>query len=928
MKTKHLLMGALAFPFMFAACTNDDFETSSMNNQTVEGDMIELPENFTFTGAKVDNGVDTRAGYDQGSDGLWYMGWYPVRTDGSAIDLAYLQDQNNWDKIGLAWLNVTNDGKVYTNYELSHYGWLNSGATGAITDPCNDNVLTNGVWFNGTSFSRWNASTETVVDEDGFEASGNYAFEETNFTAAGVDANRGMFRTTLSTIFGGEYLVYYPFNSELKDIDYLTAVMGKEFTNTQSSGTSVEQDYQSWIGPHAFMFGKTNVVGGTQASDFTLGQLSGMIAVNVKGVNGAALSNLSTVVLYAPEGGFYTSVKLDATKIQNGATDAAQGKNLYVAGAQGNEITKTLISHAFQASGVSTDATYGETFGFPALPVELNGVRILVYDKDGNTSEAVVQYGMDNGVLTVNPGQWTNIAVVTTQPTSDQMYAYDETSFKQALAKANSVSTPVTIHLLGTVELTGVLTIPGNVKVAAETEADKLVLTSGEGSRTVVLAQDGAEFDCDVDIQGEGCCQLYPAELRMNGDLAVNRTITNEGGKIQFGFNATTVRKVTSEINGTINNLVDLNDETNIGDIDINAYTTVQLNGTLTNNGTIDIATAGTGLQNDDAALNVFGTLINNNEVTLQGNLSTGSNGTFANNDIFTVKVSAQITGKGVTEQADNAQYICEVNSVVRYNDAINNNPMTAAHRTTLVRFIEGSNYTYVLEPNIDNGQIVNVDGDVINFESKIPADQVLQLQNEVEGAEPVATTIGNLTIVNGGFELEHAALTMANFEINHEEAIGRWTRIEQKLNVTGNVNITNFNRTAGATNLEFQQGVIVGGNMTIANTNGDDVMFAEGTLNAITGNLNVNKTNVIFGKSTENNVGGNIDVDADGKMEFQLNSLTAITNWFYNDGKVNIAPATSSSGSDVAARVTCAGFDHQGDENYWTNGSFPIIRR
>lgn len=923
MKTK-ILLGALVFPLVFTACTNDEFEVNNAGQQQgLEGDMIELPEGFALIGTKGEN-ADTRGGLLNNR-----MSWYPtLKNDAGSDDVITAADlvlEENWDQIGLAWLNTTPGSQVYSNYKFSNYGWLESDADQTEFDPCEDNILDNGVWFNGTNFVKHdgNGNESVVAAFDGLNS--DFVFAQTNFDNAGVAANKGVFHTSLGTIFGGEYLVYYPFNENLINYGYLQATSPTEFHNLL--GNNGTQDYRTGLANYCFLVGRTSIEGGTQAANFTLGQLSGLIRVDLNNSPySSTIEDITTVILYANEGAFYTAIDLDASKITTDPSSVfTQGTALYV-NPETATTSKLLTSYAYDTTDgldISSGATL--SFGFAALPTTINSYTVVVQDKAGNSYAQRF-----NTPLTIPAYAAAIVDVDMEAPSANNMYAYNEASFKQALTKARSVSTPVTIHLLGTVELTGVETIPGNVTVAAETDADKLVLTSGE-SRSVVLAvQDGAVFDCDVDIQGEGCCGLWPAELRMNGDLAADRTITNEGGKIHFGFrsSASNTTKMTSVINGTINNLVDPNDETNIGDIDINAYTTVRLNGTLTNNGTIDIATAGTGHQNDDAALNVFGTLTNNNEVTLQGNLSTGSNGTFTNNDIFTVKVSAQITGKGVTEQADNAQYICEVNSVVRYNDAINNDPMTAAHRTTLVRFIEGSNYKYVLEPNNDNGQIVNVDGDVINFESKIPAGEVLQLQNEVEGAEPVATTIGNLTIVNGGFELEHAALTMANFEINHEEAISRWTRIEQKLNVTGNVNITNFNRTAGATNLEFQQGVTVGGNMTIANTNGDDVIFAEGTLNAITGNLNVNKTNVIFGKSTENNVGGNIDVDADGEMEFQLNSLTAITNWFYNDGKVNIAPATSSSGSDVAARVTCAGFDHQGDENYWTNGSFPIIRR
>ena len=966
-------MGALAFPLMFAACTNDDFEMSSVNQQTVEGDMIELPENFTFTGTKAESDANTRAGYDQHGN-TWYVGWYPVKADGTEIDLTYLQDPANWDKIGLAWLNVTNDGKVYTNYELTHYGWLNSGATGVDNDnPCYDYAVENGVWFDGTGFKRWEASSETTgseVVETGFNSGTNFAFETSNFTAAKVDANRGMFRTSLNTIFGGNYLVYYPFNPGLKDIDYLTAVMGKEFTNTASTGVKVDQDYQSWIGPHAFMFGRTSIDGGTQASDFSLGQLSGMVAVQVNGKKddktGAytQLKNISTVVLYAPEGGFYTSVKLDATKIQNGAADAALGQALYVA--ESGVTTKTLISHAFKAKGVTTNdgtGSYGEAFGFPVLPVTLEGVRVLVYDNEGNTSEGVITAGLTNGAdgaLEVKPNTWTNLVVEATQPNANNMYAYDEASFKQALTKAKNVTSKVTIHLLGTVELTGIETIPANVTVQAESDEDKLVMTTGSSSlKTVLLVQQGATLDCDLDIEGEGCCQGWPAELRMNGNLAADRTIKNQGGKIQFGFKSQdNDTKLTSVIDGTIENNVDPADETNIGSIVINKRTTVQVNGTLTNNGTIEVATAGTGNLNDDAALNIGGTLTNENEITVQGNLSTLSTGTFANNDIFTVKVSAQITGKGVTTQAENAQYICEVNSVTRYNDAINNDKMTAAHRTTLVRFIHSDKvtnpyttpYPYVLKPNDSEGKIVNVDGRTIDFEVDLNTDEVFQLQHALnDNQEPIATTIGDLTIVNGGFEMEHAALTVANFEINHAEPVQRWTRIEEKLHVTGDVNITNFHRTGGEANLEFEKGVAIGGDMTVANTNGDNIIFAATTENNISGNLKIDKaatvsfgantvnsigatltvdnSTVTFGDASQNTIGVDIDVNATGKMTFDVNSITAIINWFHNDGQVEFLPATGLDDTDVAARVTCTGYDHEQDPSYWTNGSYPVIR-
>ena len=548
MRTKHLLMGALVFPIAFAACTNDEFETLNPGQQTVEGDMIELPTNFSLVGAKAEE-ASTRAGFDQyyENDKKYYVGWLPVAPAGGTLDANALLNEENWDKIGLAWLG-NNDGYVYTNYKLYHYGWLNNGATTAEFDKCNDYVLENGVWFNGQTmnqFYRWTGTTTEGVSNFWNSSSSVYEFTKENFKAAKVDANRGLFRTNLSTIFGGDYLVYYPFNPDLKDKGYLAAVSPKEFTNVEDKEEAGKQDYQTWMGPHFFQVGKATIKGGTQASDFTLGQLSGKIAVNIAGVDEAnessEIKNISTVVLYAKKGEFYTSVELDASKI-NASTDASKGSQLYVAGAN-NATTNTLISKAYDAeNGITIKKDGTQTFGFVALPTKIEDVLILVQDKDGNTSVATVTNDGWNGSFEVTPNTWTGITATIQAPTSNVLYAYDEASFTTALAKATEVAksnNEVTINLLGTVELTNTsksYDIPAYVTVKSMTDADKLVVTRQKGQKNVTLwVKKNATLDCDVDIQGEGCCGMAPAKMWMNGTLKADRTINNYGSEIIFG---------------------------------------------------------------------------------------------------------------------------------------------------------------------------------------------------------------------------------------------------------------------------------------------------------------------------------------------------------------------------------------------------------
>lgn len=905
---KKYLLGALALPLAFAACTNDDFESINNNeSQALNGETIELPENFALVGAK--QNADTRAGLIGGA-----VGWFPVA---QTLDAQTILDEKNWDHIGLAWAGTSNDGQVYTNYDFTHYGWLNNGETEPDYDKCNNNVLTNGVWFTGDA-----TQTSQFKNVDGnvtaFWNSTNYKFDESTFNTAGVGANRGLFRTSFGTIFGGNYLVYYPYNPDLKDIDYLKAISPIKFQRVDATTCTINTGYTGdnlkAIAPDLFMVGRTRIDGGTQAAEFSLAQLSGMILVDVENKSGYDIDNIASVALYAKKGGFYTSVSLDANKIATNNDVVAKGEALYVEDGKA-EKTATLISTAVDPS---TGFTLGNNkytrFTFAALPTTIDEYIVIVQDKDGNSC------AIPGTNLIVEPFKWSKVTVTLNKALSSaELYAYDEASFATALTKANAyVATPgntSVINLLGAVELTNNYNIKANVTVKAMTANDKLIITRQKGSSVTLSAFIGSTLDCDVDIQGVGCCSLNPGLLNMNGNLAANRTINNFGSKIVFGKGATSVNKVTSIINGTINNTIDKEDEAETpSSIVIEKYTTVSLYGTLNNEegNSLTVETAGTGQTGDDGTLNIYanGKMLNNGDMTIYGNVATQNGGAFENYATVTVKVSAQITGKGVTVQAEDAAYICEVNSEVRYNDAINNRE-DAIHPTTLVRFIDvnpANDVVYTLVPNTTDGKITNKNGRPIDFESAILAGKQLTLNGKLDadGVTTIPTTIGKLTIVNGGLTMNHADLTMGALEINHKETVNRWTNFQEVVKVTGDVDITNFNPgTAGDNLLSFEKGVEIGGNLTVDNTNSNNVEFAKGTTSTINGNVTV-KTN--------------------GKMKFEANSVTTIygDDGFDNNGQVDITPQTKVNGTDVAARVICKKFTNFGDTNKWLNGSYP----
>lgn len=901
MKAKYVI-SALVLPLMIVACTNEEFITDN-GNQTLDGNKIELSKNFTLVGKKTEGTLSTRSAMLPWG-GSNVLAWVP-----SAADETEILDNSKWDQIGLAWLNETPGDKVYTNYRFQHYGWLNEDETAVELDKCNENKILNGVYFTGETtqadqFKKWDGSAETQVANF---YSGGYTFTEPNFTAAGVNPANGLFKTDNSTIFSGNYIVYYPFNSDLKDIGYLTAKSKKEFTNKStaavSEGTPYSGDYMSLLAPELFMCGRTSITGGMQASDFNMGTVSGMIAVKVLNTSGAAINDINSVVLYAQGNGFITSAQLDASKIVS-RESAQLGSELYVAGA-GQEMSNTLISTASAVVSLNNDQY--AVFGFAALPATATKVVAVVQDNTGKTFATHVSD------ITIAPNQWTSIVVNVDEALSDKtLYAYDQTSLANAITLAGSATedAPATINVLGKVEVTANATIPGYTTITGAAEGDMLIVANNKAvGITLSTTNPTSIIDCDVEVQGVGCCGYNPGKLVMNGTLNADKTISNYGS-IEFGDGVSVLNPI---VKGTIKNLIDSNDESNTAStIIVKKNAKVDLYGEISVAAltSLTVVTAGTGTSGEDGALDIYstGNLVNNGNVIIEGNV--GTQGTFENNATVTEKVSAQITGKGVTAQAENAQYICEVNSDVRYKAAINNNPITGIRPTTLVRFVDTNtpaDQTYVLEPNSGNA-IKNVKGNIINFESKLAANKKLTLDGKAKAnptTEDIETTIGNLTLVGGGLDIAHKALSVNNLEVNHISTASADVTITEKTTVNGDMNIVDFNGTAEG--IKIAKGIDVKGNIVVTETNAQNIIFAEGTTSTID---------------------GNVTVLANGKMKFEKNSVSTIkgTDGFANDGVVDITPQTAVAGGDVAALVICRSFTNFGNKTKWVNGSYPTV--
>ena len=247
---------ALAVPAFFAACADDELiSTSQGHGPEVDGQLIELGEDFAvgLTRGEV-AGTKTNWHYNGGGADILYS-WLPTFSGTSSAAAA------QEEVIGFAWRGEVGDAKVRTNYKFTLDGFLKKGETAPKTIVC-DNVP---LVLNGYTFPRKTTGEIDVEENSGIytmklqkkadnsnamvastyelQYDGDYELTGAKATTIAdglLDATKlddedpyvrnGIFTTSNSTIFKGDYIVYFPYNPEFAEVDYLPAVSPTEFT--------------------------------------------------------------------------------------------------------------------------------------------------------------------------------------------------------------------------------------------------------------------------------------------------------------------------------------------------------------------------------------------------------------------------------------------------------------------------------------------------------------------------------------------------------------------------------------------------------------------------------------------------------------------------------------------------------------------------
>lgn len=939
MKTK-LFLATLALPLAFGACTNDDFETASQQ-QGVNGELVEVGPGFVITANKGGDEAATKGQWIEalnGTDKFLNYAWWPNdEVDGTTHTPVR-------DQIGLCWIGQTPGTNVYTNYRFQHAGWLNEDEISAEIEPCEPYAIENG--YELVNNLTWDTNGEPYKLKDGDELSssaldvtaGDYKEENNQFlTSVAVNGNKlnlnsAFFRTETETLFGGDYIAYLPFTSDMKDEGPIMAHSPKEVTVTLDANNANKK--YAHLGSAMFMYANApGLVGGTQASNFSFKHLSGLIRVNIT-VDGStwadALSDLSYITLVDANNKFVTEVGLDAAKIVAEGKAASTGSALYVANTA--KYTNMLTANIEGMSGgiSSTSATETLSIYIPALPTQTGALKVVLYN---GTKKKSAVYSAP--AITVTPGGVADVDVdnVAAKDFTSTVVTTEQALFDLVATNGQAAAGDV-VELLGDIEL-GTLASPNNngwpVDKAVTIKGGKIIVPAKkEATGFTWTVKANATIDSDIEIENKGCCDVNNGKMVVgestSGNLKVklNGTIDNYGD-IEFVSGAAVATKNVTTITGKLNNhetLVKETGETNYATVTVKTLTEVNLEGAaVVNDGEMTIEAVGDNSSAGDGVVNLDAeaSITNNYYLTNAGNINNKGKLVNEKDGWIIDRVSAQF---GVTQPVNNGgEYVCEVNGQVRLNEALNKSV------TTRVRFINNGSQPVTSSDPKKNGTIYD---------------------------ETYGTTTN---YSRAAFDLTDINRPDVDFEIAKDQnydseagAIRFYSSSDNGLDVTignliitaGRLDVQNFQKYDAAARGYVDAALNINGDIVVDGKNAYGSKLMCNIIN-VTGNINVGQ---LADKNQKVTIGGIQDADANNSYElsyvkvggtftvgnneknevaavaFENNNTTDVLGSFnlYKNGTCDIKVATSTSTDNWAAAVWAGSLAL--DEGTWANSS------
>ena len=818
MKLNKIFMAFAAMAMV--GCSSEDFNDFAVNQAIDESGLVQLDENFVLAGAGEDDAT-TRTHW--WTDGIKVKNVFlPIYSVNPQKDEKLSEDVNLTEAVGLCWLgNGAATTDVYTNYEFYHFGWLKEGAKKAELDECGN--FANGVKYDEITFTATAGAAGDEADPANFTLP-NAPIDKSGWT---LELNSGIYKTENKAIFGGKYVVYYPFNPDFKNAGTIPAVAKTTFDPVPLTVGDPELAKATF----RYSTSSVDIEGGDQAANFGLQNLSTLVQLRINSKDDAAAGRtINQIVLYSAKEQLLKEVHLDASKIAAGV-EANKGTDLYVT--EGTKGTKTIVANA---TGLVTNVKNKHANAFiTVLPTAtaVEDLEILLHDADNGRWATVKKAGT---TFVAGKAQIIDIDIKGGDFKSE-FIAVDKASLLTALTEARPIAAgdnPVTIEAIGDIALTAAdVETPETFNI--NDAKDKYITIKG-GDIIVpeaVTLNLNTNMESDVRVLGKSCCSkaAYGGRLRIIGGTVNNVTMEpTEVKNVGDNYNAYNPR--TTFVNaGTATAIVAGTFDVQAGNVDVNKA--VQHKGNIKIAEGVTLTVSGTGdlqfNQPDNGKVENYGTI----EVLAGGNFDmTDENGDAAPKDgkrmtnykgaKFIHNVDAEV-GTAVQSMDQQGEYRCKVTSQDKLNDAFLQ--WTAC---SVIEIIAGGNY------NLGTGANINIAGTVTPYKHKDFIDfevtnGAVKFTNPVNGAgngDGKDIQVGNLTVKEAG-----------TLDITYGVAAGKTGA--RKLTVNGDMVVN------AATTMTSSQQIIIKKNLTVENAGADlTLKYAGAKANvdglAVTGDIKV----------------------------------------------------------------------------------------
>lgn len=913
MKLNKIFM-ALAATAMVGCSSEDVSEFSASTGQAIEdARLVELTPDFVIAGVGVE-GATTRTHWEQDPTTKALVNkflpiWKTAPTGGNKIydyGLTSTDADLEAQAVGLCWLGQGAAGTdVYTNYQFYHFGWLNNDETKAKVE-CNQ--LMNGSLYSDITAATGTANAEAVPGIDWTTA--GIPAKSLKAGADNLNYNSGVYKTDNKAIFGGDYIVYYPFNPDFKDAGTIPAIAETTFNNVSESFGTKE------LGHATFRYSApVTIAGGDQAADFGMYNLSSLVQLRVATPVGDAFANvkqIDQIVLFSASGKLLKQANLAADKIVAGK----KGAELYAS----TEGTKTITANF--AAAVTLQATNSTTpkptsAYITVLPTTVEDLVVLVHNVTDGTWARV---DLPNTVFEAGKAKRLDITVASTDFKSE-FIAVDEASLIKARNEAraavglDATAKPV-ISVIGDITLdgktTGTTEDPTADQYDFNNAADANITIKGDDiiiPEDISLVVKFMTIESDIRVLGKSCCDgTRGGQLYVHGSAdgttlnnvimePTKATVNNETDYDTYNpyvaYLASAPSKAIIAAGKTFDvqagRVVVAGAVQHKGDIKIAEGAKLTVNGTtgdlqfmgskVTNDGTIEVK--------KDGKFDI---------TDKDGNASATDGKNMTNNGKFIHNVDAGV-GTAVQLMQQNGEYRCRVDDQIKLDDAFLQwtacsviemvEPTTAAPRIYNLGTAGGITPAAYKH----NGKYIDIE---VNATSLTTFNNPVVASGNGDSQE---IQIGNLTVAAGGLDIDYVTGTgKRTLTVNGDMAVKANTNIvdSKKITVTKNLTVS-----AGTLTFEGakanEDGLAVTGDITVSGATFD---AGAGTVASDVDALNITAANFYLENGATATFGNRND--GAGKNLVVSGTISNPAGCTFN------IVAANQVGSSVLAWVTC----------------------